>query len=93
MQPFMHTKSHLDKQMHRVFADTTEACLSGEQLLLNSWPHRALHAPWLSLAHTPPALPTWVCGFVHFYRYTPVKLKYPINRFMRETKRQLDWLN
>lgn len=32
-------------------------------------------------------------GFGHFYRYAPVKLEYPINRFTLETKRQLDLLN
>ena len=32
-------------------------------------------------------------GFGHFYRYAPLKLEYPINRFTLETKRQLDLLN
>ncbi|MDO4769697.1 MAG: glutathione-dependent disulfide-bond oxidoreductase [Brachymonas sp.] len=32
-------------------------------------------------------------GFGHFYRYAPIKLEYPINRFTLETKRQLDLLN
>jgi len=31
-------------------------------------------------------------GFGHFYRYAPVKLKYPIDRFAMEVKRQLDVL-
>ena len=32
-------------------------------------------------------------GFGHFYSYAPEKLKYPIDRFAMETKRQLDLLN
>jgi len=32
-------------------------------------------------------------GFGHFYNYAPVKLKYPIDRFTMETKRQLDVLD
>jgi GST-like protein len=32
-------------------------------------------------------------GFGHFYNYAPVKLKYPIDRFAMETKRQLDVLD
>ncbi len=32
-------------------------------------------------------------GFGHFYNYAPVKLKYPIDRFSMETKRQLDVLD
>ena len=32
-------------------------------------------------------------GFGHFYAYAPVKLKYAINRFTMEVKRQLDVLN
>ncbi|MFE8072466.1 glutathione-dependent disulfide-bond oxidoreductase [Marinobacteraceae bacterium S3BR75-40.1] len=32
-------------------------------------------------------------GFGHFYNYAPVKLKYPIDRYAMETKRQLDVLN
>jgi len=32
-------------------------------------------------------------GFGHFYAYAPEKLKYPIDRFTMETKRQLDVLN
>lgn len=32
-------------------------------------------------------------GFGHFYSYAPQKLKYPIDRFSMETKRQLDVLN
>ncbi len=32
-------------------------------------------------------------GFGHFYRYAPVKLEYPINRFTMEVKRQLDVLD
>ncbi|WP_316675907.1 glutathione binding-like protein [uncultured Tolumonas sp.] len=32
-------------------------------------------------------------GFGHFYAYAPEKMKYPINRFAMETKRQLDVLN
>jgi len=32
-------------------------------------------------------------GFGHFYLYAPEKLKYPIDRFTMETKRQLDLLN
>jgi len=32
-------------------------------------------------------------GFGHFYRYAPVKLEYPINRFTMEVKRQLDLLD
>jgi GST-like protein len=32
-------------------------------------------------------------GFGHFYQYAPVKLKYPIDRFTMETKRQLDVLD
>lgn len=31
-------------------------------------------------------------GFGHFYEYAPVKMKYPIDRFTQETKRQLDVL-
>lgn len=32
-------------------------------------------------------------GFGHFYAYAPEKLRYPIDRFTMETKRQLDVLN
>ncbi|MEL4888406.1 glutathione-dependent disulfide-bond oxidoreductase [Pectobacterium betavasculorum] len=32
-------------------------------------------------------------GFGHFYAYAPEKFEYPINRFAKETKRQLDVLN
>ena len=32
-------------------------------------------------------------GFGHFYAYAPEKMKYPIDRFAMETKRQLDVLN
>ncbi len=32
-------------------------------------------------------------GFGHFYEYAPVKLKYPIDRFAMEAKRQLDVLD
>ena len=32
-------------------------------------------------------------GFGHFYAYAPEKLKYPIDRFTMETKRQLDVLD
>jgi GST-like protein len=32
-------------------------------------------------------------GFGHFYAYAPEKLKYPIDRFAMEVKRQLDVLN
>lgn len=32
-------------------------------------------------------------GFGHFYAYAPVKIKYAIDRFTMETKRQLDVLN
>jgi len=32
-------------------------------------------------------------GFGHFYRYAPVKLEYPINRYTMEVKRQLDVLD
>ncbi len=32
-------------------------------------------------------------GFGHFYRYAPVRLKYPIDRYTMETKRQLDVLD
>lgn len=32
-------------------------------------------------------------GFGHFYKYAPVKLEYPIDRFTMETKRQLDVLD
>ncbi|MDX1572916.1 MAG: glutathione-dependent disulfide-bond oxidoreductase [Methylophaga sp.] len=32
-------------------------------------------------------------GFGHFYAYAPEKLKYPIDRYTMETKRQLDVLN
>lgn len=32
-------------------------------------------------------------GFGHFYQYAPVKLKYPIDRYAMETKRQLDVLD
>ena len=32
-------------------------------------------------------------GFGHFYAYAPYKMKYPINRFAMETKRQLDVLD
>lgn len=32
-------------------------------------------------------------GFGHFYAYAPEKLKYPINRFTMEVKRQLDVLD
>jgi len=32
-------------------------------------------------------------GFGHFYKYAPVKLEYPINRYAMETKRQLDVLD
>ena len=32
-------------------------------------------------------------GFGHFYSYAPVKLKYPIDRYAMETKRQLDVLD
>jgi GST-like protein len=32
-------------------------------------------------------------GFGHFYAYAPVKLKYPIDRFTMEAKRQLDVLD
>ena len=32
-------------------------------------------------------------GFGHFYAYSPEKMKYPIDRFAMETKRQLDVLN
>jgi len=32
-------------------------------------------------------------GFGHFYAYAPKKLKYPIDRFAMETKRQLDVLD
>ena len=32
-------------------------------------------------------------GFGHFYAYAPQKLKYPIDRFAMETKRQLDVLD
>lgn len=32
-------------------------------------------------------------GFGHFYAYAPESLKYPIDRFTMETKRQLDVLN
>ncbi len=32
-------------------------------------------------------------GFGHFYNYAPFKMKYPIDRYAMETKRQLDVLN
>jgi len=32
-------------------------------------------------------------GFGHFYNYAPVKIKYPVDRYTMETKRQLDVLN
>ena len=32
-------------------------------------------------------------GFGHFYSYAPEKMKYPIDRYAMETKRQLDVLN
>ena len=32
-------------------------------------------------------------GFGHFYAYAPYKMKYPIDRFTMETKRQLDVLD
>lgn len=32
-------------------------------------------------------------GFGHFYAYAPVKMKYPIDRYAMEAKRQLDVLN
>ena len=32
-------------------------------------------------------------GFGHFYAYAPTKMKYPIDRFTMEAKRQLDVLN
>ncbi len=32
-------------------------------------------------------------GFAHFYRYAPVKLEYPIDRYTMEVKRQLDVLD
>ncbi len=32
-------------------------------------------------------------GFGHFYRYAPVKLQYPIDRYAMEVKRQLDVLD
>ncbi|MFU8832847.1 MAG: glutathione S-transferase C-terminal domain-containing protein, partial [Wenzhouxiangella sp.] len=32
-------------------------------------------------------------GFGHFYAYAPVKLKYPVDRFSMEVKRQLDVLD
>jgi GST-like protein len=32
-------------------------------------------------------------GFGHFYKYAPTKIKYPIDRFTMETKRQLDVLD
>ena len=32
-------------------------------------------------------------GFGHFYAYAPTKMKYPIDRFAMETKRQLDVLD
>jgi len=32
-------------------------------------------------------------GFGHFYKYAPVKMEYPINRFTMEIKRQLDVLD
>ena len=32
-------------------------------------------------------------GFGHFYKYAPVKLEYPINRYAMEVKRQLDVLD
>lgn len=32
-------------------------------------------------------------GFAHFYRYAPVKLEYPIDRYAMEVKRQLDVLD
>lgn len=32
-------------------------------------------------------------GFGHFYKYAPVKLEYPINRYTMEVKRQLDVLD
>ena len=32
-------------------------------------------------------------GFGHFYAYAPYKMKYPINRFAMEAKRQLDVLD
>jgi len=32
-------------------------------------------------------------GFGHFYKYAPVTLEYPINRYAMEAKRQLDVLN
>lgn len=32
-------------------------------------------------------------GFGHFYAYAPYKMKYPIDRFTMETKRQLDLLD
>jgi len=32
-------------------------------------------------------------GFGHFFAYAPVKIRYAIDRFAMETKRQLDVLN
>ena len=32
-------------------------------------------------------------GFGHFYKYAPVRMEYPIDRFTMETKRQLDVLD
>lgn len=32
-------------------------------------------------------------GFGHFYNYAPVKIKYAVDRYAMETKRQLDVLN
>jgi len=43
---------------------------------------------WLCCAHA--WSPFLGGGFGHFYHYAPEKLKYPIDRFTMETKRQLD---
>jgi GST-like protein len=32
-------------------------------------------------------------GFCHFYAYAPEKYEYPINRYAKEVKRQLDVLD
>ena len=46
---------------------------------------------WLFWAHG--ATPLLGAGFGHFFKYAPEKMKYPLNRFTMEVKRQMDVLD
>ena len=54
-------------------------------------PMRAECLSWLLWVHG--SAPFLGGGFGHFFKYAPVKIKYPIDRYTMEAKRQYDVLN